>query len=130
MNVLLVDTSSWITFLRGSPHAELEVALKEGRVYLSPVVVAEILSSFRPESKRKNFIQFLKELPLCETGFDHWVRVGSLRTALASRGLVVSTPDAHIAQCALDLDGYLMSEDAIFARIAEVTALRLIKGAS
>jgi hypothetical protein len=36
----------------------------------------------------------------------------------------VSTPDAHVAQCALDVDGLLLTEDTIFGKIGCVAPLR------
>ena len=51
--------------------------------------------------------------------------MGRLRADLRARGLSVSTPDAHVAQCALDVDGLLLTEDAVFAKIAHVAPLRL-----
>ncbi len=125
MNVLVVDTSAWISFFRGAPNNTLELALKEGRAFLSPLVAAELLSSFRPESKRDSFIDFLRELPLCDSSLEHWIRVGALRNSLLKRGVSISTPDAHVAQSALDLEGYLLSEDKIFAKIARAVDLKL-----
>ncbi|MEW6055793.1 MAG: PIN domain-containing protein, partial [Bdellovibrionota bacterium] len=45
MNVLVVDTSVWISYFAGKPLSDLDLALKEGRVHLSPVVLAELLSA-------------------------------------------------------------------------------------
>lgn len=53
------------------------------------------------------------------------MRVGELRAGLLVHGLQVSTPDAHVAQCALDLDAELLTEDAVFRRVAKYTALHL-----
>ena len=39
----------------------------------------------------------------------------------------ISTPDAHVAQCALDRDAPLLSRDRAFSRIAQHTALRLVR---
>jgi hypothetical protein len=38
------------------------------------------------------------------------------------------TPDAHVAQCALDRDAVLLSKDAVFAHIARFSALRVGAG--
>jgi hypothetical protein len=39
---------------------------------------------------------------------------------------VISTPDAHVAQCAIDLDGILLSFDRVFRAAARHShALRL-----
>lgn len=105
----------------------MEVALKEARVWLPPIVVSEILSAKLSPADRKSLNEMLAELPLCSCTFDHWVRVGELRAACAAKGIKISTPDAHVAQCALDLGGYLASEDGVFEKISKATALRLAK---
>ena len=69
----------------------------------------------------------LTDLEIADCPLVHWIAVGDLRATLARRGLTVSTPDAHVAQCALDRDALLISHDAIFTRIAPVAALRLAK---
>ncbi len=117
MDVIVVDTSSWISYLKGNENDDLDSALQEGRVYLSPVVLAELVSGKMEENKRSDLVHFLRDLPLCLNDFDHWLRVGIFRANLLSKGLTVSTPDAHVAQCALDLKGYLMSEDLVFKKI-------------
>lgn len=119
MNVLVVDTSSWISYFKGKVNDDLDFALQEGRVYLSPVVLSELVSGKMEEDKRSDLISFLRDLPLCSNDFEHWLRVGTLRSYLLSKGLTVSTPDAHVAQCTLDLKGYLFSEDLIFKKIKD-----------
>jgi hypothetical protein len=39
--------------------------------------------------------------------------------------LTVSTPDAHVAQCAIDLDAVLLTTEAVFRRLARSSGLRL-----
>ena len=126
MNVLIVDTSCWISYLEGEQSRDLDNALKEGRVFLPPVVIAELLSGKLSRKKRDQLSSFLVELPLCDSGFEHWSMVGELRCKMAKKGIQISTPDAHIAQCAMDLDGYLMSSDKIFLQLIGKTALRMI----
>ena len=125
MNVV-VDTSSWISYLRGDPEEKLDVALQEGRVFLPPIVVAELLSGVQSARHREKLIDLLQELPLCEADFDHWVRVGQLRHTLARKALSISTPDAHVAQCTLDLEGYLLTDDRVFNRIGRLTSLKTL----
>lgn len=127
MSALVIDTSSWIDYFAGASRRGLliEEALEEGRVYLSPIVAAELLSGRLTQERRHQLEDFLGDLPLIGTELDHWFRVGHLRQRLAGKGLSVSTPDAHVAQCALDLDSELLSEDAIFRRVARESRLRL-----
>lgn len=129
MNVgLVVDTSVWIDFFRGHSIPLLEDALALGSVVVPPIVVAELVSGARKPADRAALIDLLDDLPIHETPRDHWVRVGDLRRRLIEKGHAISTPDAHVAQCALDRDAPLLSSDRVFARITRHAALRLVRG--
>jgi predicted nucleic acid-binding protein len=125
VSVLAVDTSIWIDFFRGEALPDLERSLEQGLVLLPPIVGAELLSSPLPARKRNALVDMLQDLPLAPTPFEHWVSVGMLRAKLLRVGVSVSTPDAHVAQCAIDCDGALWSRDKIFALIAKHAPLRL-----
>ena len=128
MSALVIDTSSWIAFFReGSDDAIIEPALEEGTVYLPLVVAAELLSGRMAERARGDLEEFLLTLSLCPADVAHWFRVGRLRNSLAARGLSISTPDAHVAQCALDLGAELLSADTIFRLVARHTKLSLFR---
>ena len=80
MNVILIDTSSWISYFSGKGHEDIDLALKEGRVFLSPLVASELLSASLTEKQRSSLVDLLGELPLCETPLEHWINVGQLRS--------------------------------------------------
>lgn len=126
MSVLVVDTSSWVSYFSSSGPSVIDEALEEGRVFLPPLVAAELVSGRLTSRQRAELESFLADLPLCVVDFAHWLRVGSLRAQLFSVGLSVSTPDAHIAQCALDVQGDLLSEDGIFSKVAQKTPLKVL----
>ncbi len=128
MSGTVVDTSVWIEFFAGRGAPQLEEALARRCVVVPPIVAAELISGARRPEQRNAVAELLAELPLHETPPEHWVRVGELRRRLADRGLAVSTPDAHVAQCALDRQGLLLSRDAVFGRIARLTRLRIARG--
>ena len=125
MSALVVDTSSWIAWLAGGGSPLITEALEEGRVHLPMVVAAELLSGRLDASERAELEDMVSDLPTLGRSLDHWFRVGVLRAQLRALGLSVSTPDAHVAQCALDAEAVLLTEDRVFARIAEVVPLRL-----
>lgn len=125
MNVV-VDTSVWIEFFRGRDLPILERAMKEGYAYITPVIVAEIMSGIHSEKKIKSLVSFFKELPLVEDPFAHWIAVGRLRAVCQAKGFMLSTPDAHIAQACLDLEASLYTHDAIFKKIAPLIRLSLV----
>ncbi len=126
MSGVVVDTSVWVDFFAGRPSERLEEALHVAAVTVPPVVVAELLSGARG-ADRLAILDLLADLAWAPTPFTHWIAVGDLRATLKRGGLTVSTPDAHVAQCALDQDALLLSHDAIFTRIAGATALRVAR---
>jgi predicted nucleic acid-binding protein len=125
VSALVVDTSSWIAWLAGGGSPAVDEALEEGRLHLPVIVAAELLSGRLDESERAELQDMLSDLPAVGTEADHWVRVGKLRADLRVKGLSVSTPDAHVAQCAIDTGGVLLTEDRVFEKIAKVVPLRL-----
>lgn len=126
MAAVVVDTSAWISFLRGETIPELEAPLKDVRVVLSPIVLAEILSGAKSRSVREQLLTSFGDLQFFKTDKDHWISVGDLRRKLSEKGLSISTPDAHIVQCALDLGGELITRDKIFSKVREHANLKLI----
>jgi len=124
---LIVDTSVWIDFFGGRTIPLLEDALALGTVVLPPIVVAELVSGARKKSDRMALVDLLEDLPIHETPRDHWIRVGELRRRLMEKGNPISTPDAHVAQCALDRDAPFLSRDRAFSTIARHMPLRLVR---
>ena len=125
---LVVDTSVWIDFFAGRPASALEEGLAQGAVVVPPVVVAELVSGARREKERAAIADLIRDLPVHVTPVEHWVRVGELRRRLADKGIAVSTPDAHVAQCALDRNAVLLTRDEVFKQIAKGTSLRVAAG--
>jgi predicted nucleic acid-binding protein len=125
VSALVVDTSSWIAWLAGGGSPAVDEALEEGRLHLPVIVAAELLGGRLDESERAELQDMLSDLPAVGTEADHWFRVGKLRADLRVKGLSVSTPDAHVAQCAIDTGGLLLTEDRVFEKIAKVVPLRL-----
>ena len=125
MSGVVVDTSVWIEFLAGRAVPSLEEALQNSLVVLPPLVVAELISGARREKEKKAIERLILDLPIHETPLAHWIQVGELRRALMNNGFSVSTPDAHVAQCALDRNAVLLSRDAVFPRIARLSSLRV-----
>jgi len=123
---LIVDASSWIDFFHGLELPALEAALERGSVVLPPIVVSELVSGARTPRDLALITDLLIDLPIHQTPLEHWIRVGELRRFLRGRGLSVSTPDAHVAQCALDRGAWLLAGDGVFPSIAELVPLQFL----
>ena len=124
---VIVDSSVWVDALAGETIAELERAIADNAIVLSPLVIAEVLSGETTPRTREAVGQLLQDYPLHETPLGHWMEVGELRRLLRAKGVNVTIPDAHIAQCALDRDAVLYTRDDIFVLIAKHTSLRLTR---
>jgi predicted nucleic acid-binding protein len=128
VSAVVADTSVWVELFAGRPAPGLIEGLRQGSVVLPPIVVAELISGARQARDRAAIQGLVNELPLHETPLEHWPSCRDLRRRLAERGVSVSTPDAHVAQCALERDAILLSRHRVFARIAKVSALSLQPG--
>jgi len=122
---VIVDASVLIDQLSVGPLEELLRLFGNVPLFVPPLVVAEVLSGTNDPSGRISLGEFLEHVPVIETPLVHWIDLGNLRRNLRQRGLSVSLPDAHVAQCALELNASLLTRDAIFRRIAEHVPLRL-----
>lgn len=125
VSAIVIDTSVWVEYFRGVELPLVDQALQDGTVLLPVVVAAELLSGTHRTVEAAELRDFLECLRPHGLDITHWYRVGALRSILARKGVQVSTPDAHIAQCALDLRALLYTHDRIFSHIARLTALRL-----
>lgn len=122
---VIVDSSVWIDDLSGHAHWAVVKAIAEEDLVISPLVVAEVLSGNITPEQRTTIGEILQDFPVHETPLSHWMAVGNLRRMLRNHGIKATIPDAHLAQCALDLGATLLTRDEIFTRIAAHTPLRL-----
>jgi len=116
--------------MAGQPDELLSKALHNGTVVLPPLVVAEMVSGATTLEQRTAVGEIVQDALLHETSLGHWIDVGVLRRELRRKGVTVTLPDAHIAQCALELDALLLTRDAVFTQIAQHTPLRVTSAAS
>ena len=127
---LIVDTSAWIDYFRSGESSanavRIESAIATKDLYLPVIVAAELLSGKLKEADRQAMENFLNDFPLIGTSRDHWYRVGRLRRHMAEHGTAVSTPDAHVAQSALEHNAFLLTGDIIFKRIADEFPLLVV----
>jgi predicted nucleic acid-binding protein len=121
----VLDTSVLIGF-RYRPISIVAEAISAGDAVIPPLVVAELMTGAVAPWQREEIGDLLQEVPVYETRLGHWMDVGLLRQHLARKGLKLTLPDAHIAQCAIERDAALITRDAVFAKIANHTALRVI----
>jgi len=118
---LLIDTSVWVEYLRGSDTAvvtELDGYLDRESVLVCGPVIAELLAGTAPEDRERLWMA-LGNLPWADLDRPAWQRAGELANQLRRQGLIVSLTDVTIAVAAMTADADLWSRDQDFIRIGE-----------
>jgi len=121
----VLDTSVLVHVL-DRPYPVVVRAIEAGDALIPPLVIAELVTGATEPRERERIGTLLQDVPMYKTDLGHWINVGFLRQHLRRRGLTVTVPDAHIAQCAIERNAALITRDAVFAKIADHTNLRLI----
>ena len=126
--LVLVDTSAWIEFFRGTNHPAvpaLDRLLFDDQAAITGVIRAELLQGARTEAQKAALARQLAALHQLPDPSDLWDRVALLGYALRRQGYEVRIPDLVIAAVALANDVPVLALDAHFPAIAKVSSLRL-----
>lgn len=121
--MILADTSVFIDFFKGKDSAVFDLALERGKVLLSDFVRLELLQGIRKnEWPRLRFtFQGLEPMPPVPELVDE---AEAILRSVKARGLTIGSIDVLIAAQARLADVPILSNDAVFKKLA---ALRLIK---
>lgn len=130
--MIVVDTSAWGAFFNGdaSPIADrLAAALESGEPLATvPIVVTETLQGFKTDAGFRSALALLARLPLLEPSFETHVRAATLCRSLRRKGVTIrGAIDCLIAAICIDANAALLSSDRDFQRIAESSALELVR---
>jgi predicted nucleic acid-binding protein len=132
---LFVDTSVWSLALRrdapdpGAEVTALRQALERNEpLYLTGIVLQELLQGFSGPRAREQIIDRLSALPLLVPDRRDHIDAAGLRNHCRRTGVQIGTIDALIAQLCIRHGLTLLSADADFSRMAGLTDLRLWRG--
>jgi predicted nucleic acid-binding protein len=116
----VVDTSIWIEFFNhpDSPlTVHLQTLLRNRRVILVGMVLAEILQGIKTPKEAGLVQQSLKKLPYLEMTRDDWQRAGDLSASLRRKGLTVPLSDLVIGVVAIREGVDIFTTDPHFKKI-------------
>lgn len=125
MKGAVADTSEWIEYLALRPAPVFRTWLESGSIIVTAVVAVELTSGARNREEQMVIEDLLADLPMHDCSFHYCARAGELRRTLRGKGVSISSLDAQVAQCALELDAPLLTRDAVFWKIAAHTKLRI-----
>lgn len=122
-DVILIDTSAWVHFLRPDGDADVrqrvQVALRAGLAAWCPVVRLELWNGAGGDRERatlKDFTRVLPDLPITPEVWDH---ACELARASRSAGVTVPATDLLILACAHVHGADLVHADADFDHVVE-----------
>ena len=126
MKMVLVDTSSWIHFLR--PDGDLDVrarvdaALRAGTARWCPLVRLELWNGAGGERERKVLREFERLIPELAIDVEIWSEACDLARRCRAAGVSVPAADLLIAASARHHGAQLEHADGDFDAIARVCA--------
>lgn len=122
---VLVDTSIWSLALRKQGPADhpavekLAKLLRDGEdVFLTGIILQEILQAFRAESTFRRMVQHLEHFALLPLDRSDHIAAARLHRTCAQKGVGASTVDCQIAVAAICHGCALLSTDKDFERMA------------
>jgi len=128
-NLVLIDTSVWITFLRKSPPPvvkdEVKHLLAENRVAIAPMIRLELLGgtkSLNDFNRLKSRLYALHQIPASEA---NWEVATQLSFKLRQQGKVIPYTDILIGVAAIITNCLLLHADRHFDLMAENTNLNV-----
>jgi predicted nucleic acid-binding protein len=116
---VLVDTSAWISALRGSDERVQRIVdglLADGRLVFCGVVELEILHGMR-SSDRKRVLPLFSALPYIEVDREDWRAAGDLLRDLRQKGITIPMSDALIGTLCLRHGLSLLTLDGHFEAV-------------
>lgn len=120
--MILVDSSSWIHFLRpnGDPivRSRVEAALTSGEACWCPLVRLELWNGAAGDRDRKSLRDFEDVLLELAIDDDVWASAYELARRARSAGVSVPATDILIAACARRHGADLETADSDFERLA------------
>ena len=126
----LVDTTVWVVYLRGldvSVKETLTGLIAEEKVFISEVIIMEILRGAKSERAFRILREDLLALPQLETSHEVWEEAWSISFRLRRKGVTIPFTDTLIAATALHYRCALLHVDRHFELVADHFPLQTVK---
>jgi predicted nucleic acid-binding protein len=126
-DIVLVDTTVWIHFLRGTDviyRERLVPLIISDRVATTPVIVMEILRGAKSQKEYDKLAKDLAAVRTFELSAKVWERANRLGYALRQKGINAPLTDTLIAAVAQEHNALLLHNDKHYEMIASVSHLQ------
>jgi len=131
--MILVDTSVWIDFLKGtnSPerHTLHRLIEEEEDISITEIIVTEILQGIKEDRDFETVKDYLLEFPIHRPkGIETYLKAAEIYRDCRKKGKTVrKTVDCIIAAICMENDLAIFHKDRDFDRIEECTGLKVLR---
>jgi predicted nucleic acid-binding protein len=127
--MVLVDTSAWIDFFRGTPSAQAKaletLIVDRANICICGVVMAEILQGIRDNKQFEKTRDLLDTAVFLPMNRETFIRSAQLYRTLRKKGFTVRKPiDCMIAAVAIEHDVPLLHKDKDFQPLEKHCSLK------
>jgi predicted nucleic acid-binding protein len=128
--MVIVDTSVWADFLNGYSSKEAaalrELIENEEEIYLTGLIVQEVLQGIREKKKRTEIRKDLEEFVIINPSTQTHIDSAELFCACRKKGITIrKSIDCLIARIAIEYDLQLLHKDRDFTAIAKAHSLKI-----
>lgn len=131
--MIVVDTSVWIDFLRGTNSAQRRdlhrLIENEEDISITEIILMEILQGIGKERDYKTIKEYLLEFPIYRPrGTETYLKAANIYRTCRRKGKTIrKTADCIIAAICIENNLTLLHKDSDFDRIGECTTLKNYK---
>ena len=129
-NLVLVDTSIWIAYLRNTQQRltdTVDFLLTNGRVASAAIILAELAHGAHTDRETHRMQEYFRPLHWIASMDAHWETAGKLASRLRRNGKSVNLTDCYIAALAASADATIYSLDKHFGWIADTGGCKLFQ---
>ena len=122
MKKILIDTSIWVDYFKGSEVVTGAINdLETGTIYITGPVMTELIMGVKNKKESKDLVLALESLLCLEITGQEWIDAGMLGSALRQKGITIPLPDLIIFTVARNNNCAIWSRDKHFKIIRETT---------
>ena len=120
---VLVDTSIWIEYFNkpdSNTGKSLENLLKKGRVFITGIILTELLQGAKIKKEFEYILESMLALPFLETTLSTWIQSGRISLVLRKKGITIPITDLVIARLSLENNCKIFTLDLHFNKIPNI----------
>ncbi len=116
---ILIDTSAWVEFFRGTSKIADTVAklIETGRASICGVITYELMQGAKSQEESAHLSEVLSALHYIEMTSKLWIKAGNISAGLRAKGITLTMSDLIIGAIASELRLEVLTLDTHFTSI-------------